>query len=358
MATPSPESTLLGVCDGELDDSKHRSSFLTNKVGGLPDVVPGLRRSFPRCECCSFPLVHVVQVYCPLVGSPYHRTLQLFACPAAECSGRPESWTTFRSQCLEVEGGAGRTSARAESAKEAPLSASDWCDSADDWGIEEEAEEKREEKKKSTFKYVPEDMIRDRLDMLHIAEPQLGVPVLRPFFISVVDECDVLADDEEGLSHAEKLLRDYERREGAVAGELESGQEDSGGEKYEKSRARHGDHSFSRFRKRISACPQQILRYCRGGRPLFISEPPSDDRQLVPPCNSCGGLRIFEFQLMPALVSLLSWKDAGGTSASSQLEFGTVLVYTCANSCWTSSERQLRNEFCFVQMDPDQELFK
>ncbi|XP_061630944.1 programmed cell death protein 2-like isoform X2 [Phyllopteryx taeniolatus] len=129
MASPGQESTLLGVFDGKLDDSKHRSSFLTNKAGGLPDATPGLPRASPRCGRCSAPLVHVVQVYCPLGGSPYHRTLQLFACAAADCGGRPESWAALRSQSLEAEGGA---------AKEAPLSASDWCDSADDWGAMEE----------------------------------------------------------------------------------------------------------------------------------------------------------------------------------------------------------------------------
>ncbi|XP_077592085.1 programmed cell death protein 2-like isoform X1 [Stigmatopora nigra] len=353
MATPNREITLLGVFDGDLDDSKHRSSFLTNKVGGLPDLVPGFPPSSPRCGCCSVPLVHVVQVYCPLMGSPYHRTLQLFACPAAECSGRAKSWTALRYQSLEVEGVGGRSSAKTEPAKEAPMSASDWCDSADDWGINEEFEELVEivpEKEKVVD--VPEEM-SNQLDSLHIAEPQPDVPILHPFFISVVDERDVLVEDDVGLSHAEKLLKDYERREGVVAG-----LDESSGEKYEKTQAHHGDHSFSRFRKRISACPQQILRYCRGGQTLFISEPPTDERQLVPPCTSCGGPRTFEFQLMPALVSLLSWKDAVGTNAASLMEFGTVLVYTCAVSCWTSSERNPRSEFCFVQMDPDQELFK
>lgn len=76
----------------------------------------------------------MVQVYCPLEASPYHRNLHLFACPAAECSGRSESWTVLRSQCLEA---AARTPSRPVPAQDAPLSATDWCDTADDWGMEE-----------------------------------------------------------------------------------------------------------------------------------------------------------------------------------------------------------------------------
>lgn len=46
--------------------------------------------------------------------------------------------------------------------------------------------------------------------------------------------------------------------------------------------------------------------------------------------------------------------------ASTELavEFGTVLIYTCRDSCWTSGSRSPIEEFHFVQTDPDQKLFK
>lgn len=196
--------------------------------------------------------------------------------------------------------------------------------------------------------------VSSRLQDLSLGDSQEDVPVLRPFFISVVEESD-LCGEEDDLQHAQQLLREYERREGVAVGELEGG-EGAGGEKYEKTRARHGDAVFSRFMKRISICPQQILRYCRGGKPLFISEPPSNMAQVVSACGSCGGPRTFELQLMPALVSLLRREDGGGAEA--ELEFGTVLVYTCTNSCWTAGSGSAVEEFCFVQADPDQQLFK
>lgn len=142
MSSSAPEVTLLGLCDGQLDPKRHQSSYLTNKVGGQPDWLPGISRQAPRCRHCGHPLVHVVQVYCPLDTSPYHRNLHLFACSGTDCSGRPECWAVLRSQCLDAEvAAAARTSSRPAPAQEASLSATDWCDAAEDWGIEEEEEE-------------------------------------------------------------------------------------------------------------------------------------------------------------------------------------------------------------------------
>ncbi|GLD61679.1 programmed cell death protein 2-like protein [Lates japonicus] len=369
MASPTQETTLIGLCDGELDPKRYQSSYLTNKVGSQPDWLPVISRQCPRCRRCGAPLAHVAQVYCPLDASPYHRNLHLFACLGAECSGGSEGWRVLRSQCLETEA---QTPGRPAPAQEATLEATDWCDTADDWGMEEEEGDgwgggvKKEEKQVQEKAAAPEvegpgpglsEMdVSSRLQDLSLGGSHEDVPVFRPFFISVVEDAD-LYNEYDDLEHAQELLREYERREGAV-GELDGGGEVGGGggeEKYEKTGAKHGDAIFSRFMKKISLCPQQILRYCRSGTPLFISEPPPNMAQVVSACSSCGGSRTFELQLMPALVSLLQRKDGG---SEVELEFGTVLVYTCTNSCWTAGSGSAVEEFCFVQADPDQKLFK
>lgn len=197
-------------------------------------------------------------------------------------------------------------------------------------------------------------------------EEEEDLPQLRPFFISVVDEADLGGgeDVDSSLSHAHQLLQEYERREGVAVEEMErAGIADNGGEgeKYEKMKARHGDAIFSRFMKKIAVCPQQILRYCRGGEPLFISEPTTPLAAAVTPCSSCGGPRTLELQLMPALVSLLQRTDGGsggGMEKDPGLEFGTVLVYTCTKSCWAASSMSAVEEVCLVQADPDQQLFR
>ncbi|KAM6927000.1 programmed cell death protein 2-like isoform 2-T2 [Lycodopsis pacificus] len=371
MASRAEELTLVGLCDVEIDSKRHTCSFLTNKVGGLPDWSPVTSRRSPRCGRCGAPLAHVLQVYCPLEASRYHRNLHVFACTGAECSGRSDCWKVLRSQCLEEEAAVGRTSSRPDPAQEAPPSATDWCDTADDWGVMEEEEEEGwgggvKDRQVPEEAAAPETEagevdVSGQLQDLRLVDSQEEeeeeVPVLRAFFISVVDESDLCGEeDDDDLRHAQRLLREYERREGVVVGELEDGGGGGGGggeEKYEKTRARHGDAVFSRFMKKISLCPQQILRYCRGGRPLFVSEPPAGVAATA--CGSCGGTRTFELQLMPALVSLLRRTDGGG-GGEAELEFGTVLVYTCRNSCWTSGSAV--EEFCSVQTDPDQQLFR
>lgn len=135
MAAAVREVTLIGVCDGPIDANKHRPTFLTNKIGGRPDWLPDVSRTSPQCRCCGEPVVLVVQVYCPLDSSPYHRNLHLFACPGPDCSGRPGSWTVLRSQGLEEEA---RTVGGPEPPQEAPPAVTAWCDGADDWGMEEE----------------------------------------------------------------------------------------------------------------------------------------------------------------------------------------------------------------------------
>lgn len=211
--------------------------------------------------------------------------------------------------------------------------------------------------------------VSQQMQNLHLEEEEEEegdvVPELRAFFISVVDEADVCSEEDAdgGLSHAHRLLQQYERSEGAAVRAAE-GCGGGGGEeeRYEKTRARHGDAAFSRFMKKIAACPQQILRYQRGGEPLLVSELPTRPAPAAAAaaCGSCGGPRTLELQLMPALVSLLQRRrrtgEGGGTQGAG-LEFGTVLVYTCAKSCWPAGSAAAVEEACLVQADPDQQLF-
>ncbi|XP_072290653.1 programmed cell death protein 2-like isoform X2 [Eucyclogobius newberryi] len=351
MASPGLDQVLVGFCDGELDSKRHQSTFMTNKVGGLPDVPSPLSRPCPRCRRCGSVLVHVVQVYCPLEGSPYHRTLHVFACPGDDCSGRSECWRVLRSQCLEADSVRSPTPP-----EELRPSATDWCDSADDWGMEEaQGGKQAPNQTPHAIEDVPasDDIdVSTRLEELQLGPSELDAPpCFRPSFISVMEETDLFGEDHD-LAHAQKLLKDYKKREG-LSVELDCYEDGTGVEKYEKTKVRHGDAVFARFMKKISVCSEQILRYCRSGKPLFISEPPANMSQVVLACFSCGGPRTFELQLMPALVSLLK-----GEGLEMQLEFGTVLVYTCLKSCWMSDTKEAVEEFCFVQSDPDQQLFK
>ncbi|NXN94093.1 PDD2L protein, partial [Rhinopomastus cyanomelas] len=252
------------------------------------------------------------------------------------------------------------------------FAAKDWCEEADDWGVCDGAEYSACASRQllGLSEAVSSSLCRE-VEQLHLSEatdgsgslntdPPVGegammassAPVFQPFYISVVDEEDYTGFPDTG--HVDELLREYEQREGVGLDQLMSESFAGGGdnEKYEKSEVKGGDHTFHKFMKRISVCPEQIVRYSRGGQPLFITCPPANIDKGIPACGNCGSSRMFEFQLMPALVSMLQ------SNSDLSVEFGTVLVYTCESSCWPPDQQTPLEEFVFVQDDPDQRLFQ
>ncbi|XP_076861738.1 programmed cell death protein 2-like isoform X2 [Brachyhypopomus gauderio] len=369
MQAAMQESTLIGICDGGIDMKKGGTFYYTNKIGGSPDLIPGITDQCNRCILCDGILGHVVQIYCPLGESPYHRTLNIFACVNPQCYGKPESWKVLRSQCLEsdLKQLSECQDASNLQVKQVQMSTTEWCAGADDWGMEAENHEPQscaqtpaDTAQKASGSAPAELDVSSRLkglclDVLGSKEATTlppTAPAFQPFYISVVEEKDLVAHKD--MEHAYRLLKEYEEREGVTV-EENSSNEAEGVESYEKTEAKHGDAVFSRFMKRISLCPEQVLRYNWSGSPLLLMKPPSILKQIVPACAHCGSPRVFEFQLMPALVSLLHNTDP---SSELVLEFGTVLVYTCRESCWMSGSNVPVEEFIFVQADPDQKLFK
>nr|XP_021137693.1 programmed cell death protein 2-like [Columba livia] len=343
------------------------------------DWVPAVRPGCPRCGVCGRALAHLVQVYCPLDGSPFHRLANVFACAWKGCWGEPRSWKVLRSQCLQAQ--QRETQDCGVKQKQEPnFTAKDWCDEADDWGVCDGAESpacsslqllglneavsspsSREVECASQFQQLCLSEAMDTSGSLHthppaseamVTETSSPAPVFQPFYISVVDEEDYTGclDTE----HADQLLKEYQQREGVDLQQLmsESFANEGDNEKYEKSQVKSRDHTFHKFMKRISVCHEQILRYSWGGQPLFITSPPANINNGVPACGNCGSNRIFEFQLMPALVTMLQ-SDSGLS-----VEFGTAIVYTCERSCWPTDHQTPLEEFIFVQEDPDQRLFK
>lgn len=105
---------------------------------------------------------------------------------------------------------------------------------------------------------------------------------------------------------------------------------------------------FNRFAK--SSSGGEIIRYRKDWHGLSAEEAnqsilwissknqPTD----VPNCEACGSKRSFEFQIMPHLLQ----KILPNRSLEDHLDWGTVLVFSCTNSCQTES---YLNEFVFVQ---------
>ncbi|NXE47672.1 PDCD2 protein, partial [Casuarius casuarius] len=102
------------------------------------------------------------------------------------------------------------------------------------------------------------------------------------------------------------------------------------------------DKIFQKFKERIAAEPEQIIRYCRGGEgPIWVSGENVPEEKDIANC-SCGAKRIFEFQIMPQLLNHLKVDSLGES-----IDWGTLVVYTCANNC--NEGNQYTEEFIWKQ---------
>ncbi|XP_037076921.1 programmed cell death protein 2-like [Pollicipes pollicipes] len=123
--------------------------------------------------------------------------------------------------------------------------------------------------------------------------------------------------DEEKMADYATLVKDkIESLPDADVGELDK-MASSGGD----------DPVFTRFRKRVAREPEQVVRYWRGGAPLWVSSRRVPAAADVPACR-CGAARQFEFQVLPQLLNHLDLDETGDS-----VDWGTLAVYTCSDSC-------------------------
>lgn len=121
------------------------------------------------------------------------------------------------------------------------------------------------------------------------------------------------------------------------------------------------DKTFQKFSDRIAQNPEQVLRYEFKGQPLLYSG--TDDvatrfvvphgkvgaTRGIPRCESCGGQRVFELQLVPGLIYELEKDEA--MDFDDGMEWGTIIVGTCLNNCGEAGAISFREEWVGVQWE-------
>lgn len=359
----------VGVAD---ERSPLKVSWNVNKIGGLPDwmtFTEELDLQHPQCKICQGELYLVVQVYCPLTGSVYHRTLYVFNCGKKSCQQDSRSWSVIRTQKLAQK--QQETASAHHNKSNAVENAQDWAEDADDWGSEEDEEEAEtifQSLKASNHQNNGEEKSSDSSDIV----PQLNnlsvsatnkslqrasvETFFDSFYMNVFMEPEV--DDARSGEYEQKLLMDYAESEGLSASTnwdsifaAKDNDVDSTKETYEKCLPSHGNSVFLKFTKRVSRCPEQCVRYCWSGKPLLMASLPVDFKP--PSCQFCGAARVFELQLMPSLITFLH--PPGGKDVT--LDFGTILVYTCSRNCWEDDKpAAMREESAILQHDPYHEI--
>ncbi|XP_014232777.1 programmed cell death protein 2-like [Trichogramma pretiosum] len=159
-------------------------------------------------------------------------------------------------------------------------------------------------------------------------------------FIVVVEEYD--SSTSESSQHVRDLQVEYQRDD--TKDEACKGY-DTAAEKYEKDSPRHGDKMFHKFYTKMQENPGHILRYSRDNSVALLLYPMDG---CIGRCRHCGEEMIFELQILPTLISKLEL--SGKSDRPFRLEFGTVLVFTCARSCWSNTD-SYREEHMIVQAE-------
>ncbi|CAF0837800.1 unnamed protein product [Didymodactylos carnosus] len=392
---------LLGFIDepnGSGDDDT--SDWTVSRIGGTPaypdQLIHEKLKSNLICSQCQREKIFVCQLYCPLVGQPYDRTLYLFACKNSLCWNKSNNWTGVRCQKYDST----YTEKTDDNNDEQPTedilnnSSADWCDDADDWNnaednndnsfsnsnvipttksasndhklltsqmnkinLEEQLEEedcvddggdgddddddelemetKNSKKNKQTSSALFDEWKKKNLlEKNNDDIAQESSSSLFPlYYIDIDDEQTIL--EQERLKEKKKWKNKINR-------EQENTDESSDYTKEPSTKLEHGDIVFYRFQQKIMHAQDQIVRYDYRGQPLIITKIDSGLLSNIK-CRHCKESCLFEFQLMPALVNYLK------INKRIVLEFGTVFMYTCSANCWNNDNDLFHIENVIVQ---------
>lgn len=185
------------------------------------------------------------------------------------------------------------------------------------------------------------------------------------------DDCDLVsklpAMLESGLCHRSHVSTSSHERKKFIEGSDDVSDCDQGAPEDEDAKF-HDSITYSTemlFQHKCSLRPHQVLRYIYNGVPMWCTAPAPIDSLSVPRCEICGNQRVFEMQLMPALLSLsLHVPSREGSVSQSQtaidcgtdFDFGVVAVWSCPESCCRNGDQDgchLYSEVAVVQPPSD-----
>lgn len=293
---------------------------------GLPDL-PEL-----ECEMCRLPMVFLLQVYAPIFGQDkcFHRTLFLFCCKSPECYKCNDSrcMKVFRSQLprrndfypFDPPPEDDPPSEPEPDSCVLPISGVKLC-----WVCGCPGSKACSRCHNVTYCGKHHQTLHWKHTHKRECCSQEASTPKGPIFL--LPESELITEPEEdGKEEEEKEEKETEAEESSLCPSLAEGLAETDLEEM----AMHETEDnkvFQRFKKKIAPEPHQVVRYSRGGSPLWVSSQHIPSGQDVPPCL-CGAQRTFEFQVMPQLLNSLQVDSTGNS-----IDWGTLAVYTCSDSC-------------------------
>ena len=160
-----------------------------------------------------------------------------------------------------------------------------------------------------------------------------------------------LEEDDVGMSASDEKVRNMlarymaEEEDEEILAALRGADIGGGGFGEEDERLSPKERQLLGFQDRLRRAPRQVVRCARGGIPIWSipSEKKGKPLYKVPPC-ACGSNRAFDFQLLPSLLHVLAVDKHSGAEINNVdggigglltngMNWGSVAVYTCQNSC-------------------------
>ena len=365
---------------------KANTGTVESHIGGLAHEL-----DTPQCGVCQDAQKLLVQLRLPNLmtkdGGKVDRMIYVFGCSRATCFEKlqfSEGFALVKSEvmsCQVIEtpvatlqqkclpAAPAKSSWYVDGSQEEEDDDNDWT--GDSLGMEslEQAVSAMEDKlksgaltkksKKSDWKPAPKrDASAGNMFPCFLLTKQLEPPSSNPVF----------EDDDVGLSTDDDKIRNMlarymaeEEDENILAALRGTGMGGDIGEEDE--RLPEESRLFRGFQDRLHRVPRQVVRYARGGTPLWSIPSVKNDRRLwqIPSCAKCGTSLSFEMQLLPSLLHVLKVDEYSQQEGSmrigdllrSGINWGSVAVFTCPE---TSCDC---NEGCLVvqaSVDEDPEM--
>ncbi|XP_015601697.1 programmed cell death protein 2 isoform X2 [Cephus cinctus] len=323
---------------GFVEECEHwrlESRFFPSKIGGKPawlDLKNIPAKTNLECEYCSQPCIFLCQVYAPYEEDvrAFHRTLYVFVCKSAECCkmNKNGNLKILRSQ-LERNNAFYPSDPPEEHEDWRPdINAAKWRKTCVICGIF--ASSHCAKCKKVNYccrEHQILDWKHGHKDTCGTSQNAGATSILFPEF-ELATECEEVSEenskDDEDDKEAQEIEKYKKLLEEGKAGTLQS-EKDVDADLL-KMASSIEDETFTNFSIRIKKYPDQVLRYDRGGKPLYISS--SNQPTNIPVCQECGSKRQFEFQIMPQLLNYLKLDNT-----LKDLDWGILAVFTCTESC-------------------------
>ncbi|XP_065201742.1 programmed cell death protein 2 [Planococcus citri] len=330
------------------------SRFFPSKIGGKPSWLD--LKNIPEskdliCDVCNQPRYFLCQIYCPYneKDTSFHRTLFVFLCLSKNCfqSNSNRNFIVFRNQ-LPRENSCYPALPPTEDVSWRPdincrtfgVKLCEIC------GIRscEELYQKDDE----TFCSAAHRNIFERT--LGKASQKENLALLPEFGINIEPEDDYsdesCSESDDAESEAESVENTDAPNYSQIRG-IATAQDDPMVERFfSQCNESILDKYFLNFKSRIMENPEQVIRYARGTKPLWLSSKFIPQDSEIPPCEYCSSEREFEFQILPQLLNYLNL-DKNEKSTVGVFDWGTLAVYTCKNSC--DSGPAYKQEFLWKQ---------